>query len=45
MDLDVERLAEKTQHADKILGHPNMKVNRWIVSGDSQSGVEVGISF
>ena len=41
-DLDVGRLAEKTQQADKILEHTNMKVKRWIVSGDSQGKVEVG---
>ena len=39
-DLDVGRLAEKTQQADKILEHANMKVKRWIVSGDSQGEVE-----
>ena len=41
-DLNVGRLAEKTQQADKILGHANMKVKRWIVSGDSQGEVEAG---
>ena len=41
-DLDEERLAEKTQQADEILKHANMKVKRWIVSGDGQSEVEVG---
>ena len=35
-DLDVERLAEKTQQTDKILEHTNMKAKRWIMSGDSQ---------
>ena len=41
-NLDVGRLAEKTQQADKILEHANMKVKMWIVSGDSQGEVEVG---
>ena len=34
-DLDVGGLAEKTQQADKILRHANMKVKKWIVLGES----------
>ena len=41
-DLDVEKLAVKTKQAVEIPGHANMKVKRWIVSGDYQDEVEVG---
>ena len=41
-DLDVGRLAEKTQLADQILIHAKMMVKRWIVCGDSQGEVEAG---
>ena len=41
-DLDMGRLTVKTQQADMILEQANMKVKRWIVSGDSQGEVEAG---
>lgn len=41
-DLNDEIMAEKTQQADKIINHANMKVKKWIVSGDNQDEVEVG---
>lgn len=41
-DLDSEKLMGKTQQADKILNHTNMKVKKWIVSEDNQDEVEVG---
>ena len=42
MDLDVERLEEKTQQACRVLEHANIKVKQWIVSGDCQDEVDVG---
>ena len=37
-----EELAGKTKQADEVLAHANMKIKRWIVSGDNQDDVEVG---
>ena len=33
---------ERTIQADQILAHANMKIKRWVFSGDSGGGIEIG---
>ena len=41
-DLDDVKLVEKTKQTNVVLRHANMKVKRWIFSGEDQGDVKVG---